>query len=84
MANHPYEYNFINLCITPKPGELPDYTSPKIQGEITQGLSKLAGRLPKTCAKTPDGRTGWNINSHSLSFMGGVIMVTILLQRNRT
>ncbi len=84
MADHPYEYQFMNLFITPKPGELPDYTSPEIRDDITQQLGGLADSLQETLEKTPDGKTDWTINSHSLAFIGGLILVTILLQRNRS
>ncbi len=84
MAEHPYEYGFMNLFIAPKLGRFPDYTNPKIQGEVTQQLGKLADRLPKVCEKSPDGKTGWTINSHSLSAVGGLVMITILLQRIRS
>ncbi len=84
MAEHPYEYSFMNLFLAPKPGRLPDYTTSQVQGEVTQQLGKLAERLPKVCEKSPDGKTGWTINSHSLSAVGGLVMITILLQRIRS
>lgn len=84
MAKHPYEYQFMNLFITPKPGELPDYTSSKIRDDITNQLGAFAEGIPKMCTKTPDGKIDWSVNSHSFAFIGGAIVVSILLQRNRS
>jgi len=83
MLEHPWEYGFTNLFITPKKGTITDLNNSKIQGEITTQLGKLAGKLPSICEKSPDGQDGWTINSHSLATVGGVIMITILLQRSR-
>ena len=82
MAEHPYEYRTVIMYMAPKPGELPDYTDRKTQQSITQGIGKSFSQLPMIISKMPD--EGWTVNSHSLTFVGGTIMTSVLLQREKT
>ena len=67
MAEHPYEYRLMTMYLTPKPGELPDYSDPKTHKLLTQHLGKSINQLPKIISGMPKG-DGWTVNSHSLPF----------------
>ena len=83
MAEHPYEYSLIALYLSPKAGALPDYTNPQTQAGLTHELGKTANKLPKLISNIPSGGEGWEVNSHSLTFIGGTVVLSMLLQRNR-
>jgi len=80
MSEHPYDYRLVTTYLSPKPGELPDYTNRKTQSGLTQGLGKSVSQLPKIISNMPKG-DDWTVNSHSLTFIGGMIVLSILLQR---
>lgn len=79
MAEHPYDYRLVTMYLTPKPGELPDYTDPKTHKLLTQHLGKSVSQLPKIISNMPKG-DGWTVNSHSLTFIGGTVVSSFLLQ----
>ena len=79
MAEHPYDYRLVTTYLSPKPGELPDYTDRKTQSSLTQGLGKSISQLPKIISGIPKGN-GWFVNSHSLTFIGGTVVLSVLLQ----
>ena len=83
MAEHAYEYRLMALYLSPQKGALPDYTAPNTQASLTSELGKTASNLNRILATMPDGE-GWNVNSHSLTFIGGTVVLSILLQRSRT
>ena len=80
MAEHPYDYRLMSMYLSPKPGELPDYTDRKTQTALTQGLGKSASQLPNILSKMPQGDS-WTVNSHSRTFIGGTVVLSILLQQ---
>ena len=79
MTEHPYDYRIVTTYLTPKPGELPDYSDPKTHKTLTQYLGKSVSQLPKLISSMPKG-DGWTVNSHSLTFIGGTIVTSFLLQ----
>ena len=81
MAEHLYEYRLVTMYMSPKPGELPDYTDRKTQQSVTQGIGKSFSQLPKIISDMPG--DGWTVNSHSLTFVGGTIVTSVLLQREK-
>ena len=83
MAEHPYEYRLVTMYLTPKPGELPDYTDQKTQKNLSQHLGKSVSQLPKIISKMPK-PDGWTVNSHSITFIGGIIITTFLLQQPKS
>ncbi len=46
MSEHPYDYRLVTMYLSPKPGELPDYTDRKTQTSLTRHLGKSASQLP--------------------------------------
>jgi hypothetical protein len=83
MAEHLYEYRLVTMYLSPKPGELPDYTDPKTHKILTQHLGKSVSQLPKIISNMPKGN-GWTVNSHSMTFIGGTVVLSILIQRLKT
>ena len=70
------------LYLSPPAGELPDYTNPNTQASMTAELGKTANHLPQIISSMPEGGD-WQVNSHSLTFIGGTVVLSILLQRSR-
>lgn len=79
MTEHPYDYRLMAMYLSPKPGELPDYTDRNTQTSLTQGLGKTISQLPGIISKMPKS-DGWIVNSHSLTFIGGTVVLSVLLQ----
>lgn len=81
---HPYEYAvMINFLQAVSISGVPDFANPKVQESLTIAFNKFAGdELPKAIAKLPP--ADWQINSHSVTLAGDVLMISILLQRHRT
>lgn len=71
----PYEYRLIvKFCPVP---EQTNFANQESQKGITTPLAKfIEEKLP---AATVD--YGWNVNSHSITFVGNQIVLSVLLQR---
>jgi len=79
---HKYEYAVVVDYFPPVAigGQL-DFSKEQLQVSFLQALQRTAGRLPDAITKTIGEE--WEVNSHSITFVNGVAILTLLLQKPR-
>lgn len=81
---HPYEYQLMVKFLWPAQiSGMPDLSQEKSQVQLMAELGKVARDLPQLINKAPGG-DGWEINSHSITFVKDTVFISVLLQRPRT
>lgn len=80
---HQYEYITLVDYLAPIAlGGSPAFTDKPARIALAKAFGEFCASIPEVIDKLPDNKD-WEINSHSLTFAGTTVMVSILLQRNR-
>ncbi len=85
MTEHPYEYAILVEYLTPVAlGGSPDFAEEPARQALRMALGKFADQLPRAISSLPAPiGGGWEVNSHSITFVGQTAVVSILLQRHK-
>jgi len=80
---HQFEYRLMQKWLTAIAiSGTPNYSTEQARAELGKHLDIAAEGLPDAIDKRSGG--GWDIDSHSLSFVGDSILLSVLLRRRRT
>ena len=78
---HPYEYMTVVEYLTPvNPESLPDFADELARTELSEALGNFWKYFPEMIDKLSDDKS-WEINSHSMTYAGTTVIISILLQR---
>lgn len=81
---HPYEYKVITEYMTAwDVKKKPNFEEPLIRQRLAEALESYYFRLPSIILDELDDAEGWEVNSHSLSFVDNTVLISTLLRRSR-